>query len=126
MENRIAELEKRVAELEEKINTITIYSEGANVSFENSTIHMLQILGDGADFALENTPLDSVEISDDGNNVGFSDCPIGTCAAGSDLDDLKKWQINWNAERKILNARQKTQKLYLTILNLKSQPCWKN
>lgn len=51
---------------------------------------MLQILGDGADFALENTPLDSVEISDDGNNVGFSDCPIGTCAAGSDLDDLEK------------------------------------
>ncbi len=47
MENRIAELEKRISELEEKLENVMIYSEGANVSFNNSNIAMLQILGDG-------------------------------------------------------------------------------
>ena len=36
MENRIAELEKRISELEEKLENVMIYSEGANVSFNNS------------------------------------------------------------------------------------------
>ena len=52
MENRIAELEKRISELEEKLENVMIYSEGANVSFNNSNINMLQILGDGANVAL--------------------------------------------------------------------------
>lgn len=51
-----------------------IYSEGANVSFDNSDINILQILGDGANVALKNAPIDSVEISEGGNNVGISDC----------------------------------------------------
>lgn len=92
MEERIVALEKRIAELEEKLENVMIYSEGANVSFDNSDINILQILGDGANVALKNAPIDSVEISGDGNNVGISDCPIGTCANGSeaDLDDLEE------------------------------------
>ena len=70
-ENRIAEPEKRITELEEKLENVMIYSEGANVSFNNSNVNMLQILGDGANIALENVPLYSVEISGDGNNVAF-------------------------------------------------------
>ena len=90
MGNKIAELEKRISELEEELKNMMIYSDGANVSFNNSNINMLQILGDGANVALENVPLDSVEISGDGNNVSFSDCPIATCANGNeeDLDDI--------------------------------------
>ena len=91
MGNKIAELEKRISELEEELKNMMIYSDGANVSFNNSSINMLQILGDGANVALENVPLDSVEISGDGNNVAFSDCPIAICANGNeeDLDDIE-------------------------------------
>ena len=53
MENRIAELEKRISELEEKLKNMTIYSDGADISFENSTINILQIHGDGAGIAIE-------------------------------------------------------------------------
>ena len=54
MGNKIAELEKRISELEEELKNMMIYSDGANVSFNNSNINMLQILGDGANVALEN------------------------------------------------------------------------
>lgn len=67
-----------------------IYSEGANVSFNNSNVNMLQILGDGANIALENVPLDSVEICGDGNNVAFSDCPIAACANRNESDLVEK------------------------------------
>lgn len=79
---KMTELEKRIAELEEKLENVMVYSEGAEVTFKNSTINMLQILGDGANIALENLPLDSVEISGDGNNIGFSNCPIASCTNG--------------------------------------------
>lgn len=42
MEERIVALEKRIAELEEKLENVMIYSEGANVSFDNSDINILQ------------------------------------------------------------------------------------
>ena len=36
---------------------MTIYSDGADISFEDSTINILQILGDGENIAIEKGPV---------------------------------------------------------------------